>query len=161
LDSFNDLPADRAVRELLCCCASPEWAAAMAGPRPYHDLKSVTATADEALARLGWGQVALALAALPRIGQPFVGTGRRAVWSRREQYDTRAADSATLDQLTAAHHAYERRFGWILPMLSGRTAAESLILALVRLGNDDLTERDTVRDELACIVRSRLERLLG
>jgi hypothetical protein len=46
-------------------------------------------------------------------------------------------------------------------LLAGRNLGESLALVRWRLGNDDLTERDTVRIELADIVRTRLERLLG
>lgn len=162
LTRFNALPADTAERELLACCASPGWAREVAAGRPYGDLDAVLTAAGAALDRLDWRQVAAALEAHPRIGEPPAGTGREAAWSRREQAGVATADSSTKAGLAEANRAYEERFGRVfLIFASGRSEAEMLAAARARLDNDEETERRVVRGELGKIARLRLERLLG
>lgn len=162
LASFNELSERDAVQELMACCASPEWARTVAAGRPYPDVDAVVTSAGAALARLSWPEVALALAAHPRIGEPPAGAGREAAWSRREQAGVRQADAPVRQELVAANRAYEERFGHVfLIFASGRTDTEMLAAARQRLGNDEATERAVVRDELAKIVKLRLERLLA
>lgn len=159
LARFNDLVRERAEAELLACCAVPAWAAQVALGRPYPSVGSLTAAGLAALAELSWDEVALALAAHPRIGERAPGGSREAAWSRREQGD--AASSPEADALREANVAYEERFGHVfLIFAAGRTPAEMLASARARLGNDEATERQVVREELARIVRLRLERLV-
>jgi 2-oxo-4-hydroxy-4-carboxy-5-ureidoimidazoline decarboxylase len=159
---FNALPGEQAERELLACCAAPAWARAVAAGRPYPDLAAVLAAADAAGARLGWGDVAEALAAHPRIGQRPAGSGREAAWSRQEQSGMDAAAAEVAAALAAANSAYEQRFGHVfLIFAAGRTPEQMLAAARARLGNDPATERDVVREELRKIARLRLERLLS
>ncbi|GAA1804139.1 2-oxo-4-hydroxy-4-carboxy-5-ureidoimidazoline decarboxylase [Luedemannella flava] len=159
LTRFNDLVREQAETELLACCAVPDWATRVALGRPYPSVGSLTAVGLSALADLSWDQVALALAAHPRIGQRADGDSREAAWSRREQADAGASPEA--DALRAANVAYEERFGHVfLIFASGRTPAEMLAAARARLANDEATERQVVREELAKIVRLRLERLV-
>lgn len=158
LARFNDLVRDQAESELLACCAVPRWAATVALGRPYPDVGSLTAGGLRALAQLSWDEVALALAAHPRIGQRADGSSREAAWSRQEQGD--AAASPEADALREANVAYEERFGHVfLVAAAGRTPADMLASALARLDNDEETERTVVREELGKIVRLRLERL--
>jgi len=160
VEAFNALPPDRAEADLLTCCASTTWARRVAAGRPYPDLPALLAAADAASRALAWPDVAQALSAHPRIGQRVAGAGREAAWSRREQAGVDAADDSTRAALARANEDYEARFGHLfLIFASGRTDAEMLAAALARLGNDEATERDVVREELRKIARLRLERL--
>ncbi|MCW2642572.1 MAG: uraD [Dactylosporangium sp.] len=162
LSRFNALPVEQAERELIGCCASPAWAREVAAGRPYPGVPNLLATADAALARLDWAGVAEALARHPRIGQRPAGEGRDFAWSRREQSGVADADQATAVALVEANEEYERRFGHLfLIFASGRGPAEILAAARERLGHDDATERQVVRDELAKIVQLRLGRLVA
>jgi 2-oxo-4-hydroxy-4-carboxy-5-ureidoimidazoline decarboxylase len=68
LARFNALPPDEAEAELLACCATPSWAAAVAAGRPYATIASVLAASDDAFARLPAADLSAAVAAHPRIG---------------------------------------------------------------------------------------------
>ncbi|SCL34367.1 2-oxo-4-hydroxy-4-carboxy-5-ureidoimidazoline decarboxylase [Micromonospora rhizosphaerae] len=162
LAGFNRAPAGQAERDLLACCAVPEWAREVAAGRPYPSLRALVESADGGLLRLSWEQVAQALAAHPRIGERVAGTDRESAWSRREQAGMDGADAATRAALVEANRAYERRFGHIfLIFASGRTDAELLAAARDRLTNDAATERRVVHGELRRIALQRLERLVG
>ncbi|GAB2473174.1 2-oxo-4-hydroxy-4-carboxy-5-ureidoimidazoline decarboxylase [Streptosporangium sandarakinum] len=87
--------------------------------------------------------------------------GREASWSRREQSGVAGADPAVLAALAEGNRAYEARFGHIyLVRAAGLTAGEMLDRLRARLRNDEETERDVVRTELAGIARLRVARLL-
>ncbi|MGC5020763.1 2-oxo-4-hydroxy-4-carboxy-5-ureidoimidazoline decarboxylase [Micromonospora sp. DT47] len=162
LADFNDAPAAQAERDLLACCAVPDWAREVAAGRPYRDLHALVESAAAGLLRLSWEQVAQALAAHPRIGEHVGGRDRESAWSRREQAGMDGADAATRAALVEANRAYERRFGHLfLIFASGRTDAELLAAARGRLTNDAATERPVVHGELRKIALQRLERLIG
>jgi 2-oxo-4-hydroxy-4-carboxy-5-ureidoimidazoline decarboxylase len=162
LDPFNALSRADAERQLLTCCAAPAWARAVAGGRPYRSGAALSTASAAAFAELGWSDIAEALAAHPRIGQPPAGTGRDATWSRREQAGVAGAGSGVRAALAEANREYERRFGWVfLVFASGRTPADVLAAARDRLANDEATEREVVRAELAKITQLRLHRLLS
>ncbi|GAA4548201.1 2-oxo-4-hydroxy-4-carboxy-5-ureidoimidazoline decarboxylase [Amycolatopsis samaneae] len=161
LASFHALPGDEAERELLACCASPVWAAALAAGRPYPGLDAVLSASDAALAALGWAEIEKALSAHPRIGERATGAGREAAWSAREQ-SAASADATARAELAEANAAYERVFDRVfLICANGLPAAEILTRLRARLGNDERTERAVVREELRAIVRLRLERWLS
>jgi 2-oxo-4-hydroxy-4-carboxy-5-ureidoimidazoline decarboxylase len=162
LAEWNRLPDAEAQRELLTCCASPRWAAAVAGGRPYGDADAVVAAGQRALDGLDWTDVRAALDAHPRIGERIAQQGREADWSRREQAGARSADAATAADLVEANKAYEDRFGHVfLIFATGRSADEMLAAARERLANDEVTERAVVRRELATITKLRREWLLA
>jgi 2-oxo-4-hydroxy-4-carboxy-5-ureidoimidazoline decarboxylase len=162
LARWNGLPAADAERDLLGCCAAPDWARAVAALRPFPSVAALTATARRLLADLPWSQVAQALAAHPRIGARIAAAGREADWSRREQSGAADADAATADALVAANRAYEERFGHVfLIFATGRTAGDMLAAARERLAHPPDTEREVVRGELARITTLRLERLVA
>ncbi|MEV5409143.1 2-oxo-4-hydroxy-4-carboxy-5-ureidoimidazoline decarboxylase [Thermopolyspora sp. NPDC052614] len=162
LARFNDLAAADAERELLACCASRAWAAAVAAGRPYRSVAEAVAAGGARVRELGWDDVAEALAAHPRIGERPSGPGREAGWSRREQSGTAGASREVLEALREGNLAYERRFGHVyLVRASGRDADEMLAILNERLGNDEEAEREVVRRELAEITGLRLARLLG
>lgn len=156
---FDVAPVADAAAELLACCASKRWIAAVVAARPYRDLAALSATSDRTIAGLAWPDVEEALAAHPRIGERIGGDGREATWSREEQSGTRLADVETDAALREGNLAYERQFGHVfLICATGRTATEMLDALRSRLTNPVEVERDVVRAELAKIVRLRLAR---
>ena len=158
---LNSLDAERAASELAACCASSRWVASLTAGRPFATVADLYSSAARTLAALDWSDILEALAAHPRIGSPATGAEPEAAWSRMEQAGARDATASTAEALAAANAAYEARFGFVfLIRATGRSAQDMLASALDRLGHDEPTEQTVVRDELAQIVRLRLDRML-
>jgi 2-oxo-4-hydroxy-4-carboxy-5-ureidoimidazoline decarboxylase len=162
LDDFNDEPADRAVQALRACNAAPRFAAEVVAGRPYRDVETLVGRAEEAARALPWDDVAVALAAHPRIGDRVEGSSAEAESSRREQSSMADADAGTRDALLDGNRAYEERFGHVfLIRASGRTPAEMLAELRRRLANDEQTERAEVTEQLAQITGLRVRELVS
>ncbi|NBE99342.1 2-oxo-4-hydroxy-4-carboxy-5-ureidoimidazoline decarboxylase [Nonomuraea sp. KC401] len=158
LDAFNTRPHDEAERDLLACCACRAFAAEVAGRRPYRELGALLDAADAAVRELEWPGVLEALGAHPRIGERPDATGTEAAWSRQEQS---GVDDASRAALAEGNRAYEERFGHVyLVCATGLSGAELLARLTSRLRNDEESERDVVRAELAAITRLRLAKLI-
>ncbi|MET9892812.1 2-oxo-4-hydroxy-4-carboxy-5-ureidoimidazoline decarboxylase [Streptomyces sp. NPDC006465] len=147
LDGFNSAPVDVVTRALLTCCRSLRWAHRLADHRPYPDLGSLLAAADEAAYDLTSADVAEALAGESLTPLPD------------------GAYSAAHTALSAAHAAYESRFGHVFVIcLDGFAAGEALdqVLAGIRsrLTHDPEEERVITADELRRLARGRLARLV-
>ncbi|AKJ11212.1 OHCU decarboxylase [Streptomyces incarnatus] len=143
LDAFNAAPADEARALLLHCLRSLRWSHRVADHRPYPDLDSLLAAADEAAYDLSPADMAEALAgeSLPELPE-----------------DTYSAAHMAL---SAAQAAYEARFGHAFVIYLGDTHPdESLdrILEAIRsrLTNDPEEERVIAADELRRLARGRL-----
>ena len=67
LDELNRLDRARAKSELLRCCGSTRWAAAMAKARPFATLDAMQQKGDEIWASLGKTDWLEAFAASPRV----------------------------------------------------------------------------------------------
>jgi 2-oxo-4-hydroxy-4-carboxy-5-ureidoimidazoline decarboxylase len=148
---------ERAADLLRPCCASSRWVAELAAGRPFGTLARLLAASDAAMAGLSWSDIGEALAAHPRIGERAAGTSREAAWSRGEQSGAADAGAAARDALAAGNVAYEQRFGHVfLIRAAGRSAAGILAELRQRLEQDEPTERETVRSELAQIAALRL-----
>ncbi|MFJ1650705.1 2-oxo-4-hydroxy-4-carboxy-5-ureidoimidazoline decarboxylase [Streptomyces sp. NPDC088337] len=148
LERFNTAPAAEAHRTLLTCLHSPRWAHRVAVHRPYPDLPSLLAAADEATYDLGPEELAGALAEEPLPKLPA---------------HTYAAASTAL---SAAYAAYEARFGHTFVIcLDGIAPDEALdrVLPAIRsrLTNDPEDERVVAREELRGLAHGRLRGLLG
>jgi OHCU decarboxylase len=157
---LNALSEEDVRTELLRCCASESFATAVAARRPYGSMPSLLAAATDAVIRLEWGEIAVALRAHPRIGERATGAGREAAWSRQEQSGADDAAAETARALVDGNVAYEERFGHVfLICATGLSADEMLIALRGRLDNDVETERLVVRDELAKIAQLRLRKL--
>lgn len=155
--TFNALPSHRAVAELAACCSSPSWAQRLASSRPFVTVDELIRCADLVLVQLGEAELDTALAGHPRIGENF---GHAS--SRREQAGVATADAEVREALARANRDYEARFGHVyLVCADGRSGEELLRVLHERLGNDAVTERGVLRDELAKINRVRLARLVS
>jgi 2-oxo-4-hydroxy-4-carboxy-5-ureidoimidazoline decarboxylase len=162
LADFNDEPADQAVQALRACNAAPRFAAEIVAGRPYRDVETLVGRAEEVTRALPWTDVAIALAAHPRIGDRVPGSSAEADSSRREQSSMEDADATTRDALLEGNRAYEERFDHVfLIRASGRSPEEMLAELRRRLGNDEETEHAEVTEQLAQITAIRVRELLA
>ncbi|WP_436846874.1 2-oxo-4-hydroxy-4-carboxy-5-ureidoimidazoline decarboxylase [Streptomyces atratus] len=147
LDRFNTAPTAAAEAALLSCCGSPRWAQRLAAHRPYPDLDALLAAADEAGYDLAPADLAEALAAEVSPGLHHA-----------------APHSAHL-ALSAAHAAYESRFGHVFVIcLDAFHPAEhpDQVLAGIRarLGHEPDEERVVTADEMRRLARGRIIELV-
>lgn len=162
LATFHGLFLPTAARELLACCGSPRWAAAMAALRPFRDLAELQATAEETWWALDAEDWLAAFAAHPRIGERAGGEGADARWSAAEQAAAGDAEDAVREAIARGNREYEERFGHVfLISASGRSGEEILAELRRRLGNSPEAELQIAAGEQAKITRLRLERLFG
>ncbi|GGR98643.1 2-oxo-4-hydroxy-4-carboxy-5-ureidoimidazoline decarboxylase [Streptomyces humidus] len=143
LDGFNTAPVDEAHRTLLTCLRSVSWARRIADHRPYPTLDALLAASDEAAYDLTWADLAEALTAetLPALPEDAYGAAHTA--------------------LSAAHAAYEARFGHAFVIsLAAVPPDERLDRVLEgirsRLANDPEDERVVASEELRHLGRARL-----
>ncbi|MGY1638236.1 2-oxo-4-hydroxy-4-carboxy-5-ureidoimidazoline decarboxylase [Geodermatophilus sp. SYSU D00742] len=162
LDDFNAEPADRAVQQLRACNAAPRFAAEVVAGRPYPDVDALVARAEAVARGLPWDEVALAVAAHPRIGERPEGSSPEAAASRREQGAVGGADDATRAALADGNRRYEERFGHLfLIRAAGRAPEEVLAELRRRLDADEEAERAEVTEQLAQITALRVRELVG
>jgi 2-oxo-4-hydroxy-4-carboxy-5-ureidoimidazoline decarboxylase len=157
LDAFNELPMRRAVHAVYECCYSVPLAADLARGRPYANHHALFRRAD----RLLFG---LSEASIDSILQAYPDLGRRpgSEKSQAEQCAVWCDQPEVMQQLGAASKRYLEHFGFGFVMfVNGYTAEDVLATMTDRLHNDLDTERKVVRNELARINRTRLERMLG
>ncbi|AMW12481.1 OHCU decarboxylase [Streptomyces qaidamensis] len=143
MEHFNAASTQELEQALLACLRSLRWARRVADHRPYPDVDSLLAAADEAAYDLTWPDLTEALAAEPLPALPP---------------DIYAAAHTAL---SAAHAAYEARFGHVFVIcLDGVSPSETLdrLLEAIRsrLTNDPEEERAVTADELRRLARERL-----
>ncbi len=162
IDEFNEQPADQAVESLRACNAAPRFAAELVAGRPFRDAETLVARAEEVARGLPWAEVAMALAAHPRIGDRVTGSTAEAQASRTEQSSMiGAADGVRADLLTG-NRAYEERFDHVfLIRAAGRSPEEMLAELRRRLGNDEQAERAEVTEQLVEITALRVRGMVG
>ncbi len=162
IDDFNDEPADQAVQALRACNAAPRFAAEIVTGRPYRDVETLVDRAAEVARALSWDEVAVALAAHPRIGDRVEGSSAEAVSSRREQRSVDDADAGLRQALLDGNRRYEDRFDHVfLIRAAGRSPQEMLDELQRRLGNDPDAERAEVTEQLAQITALRVRALVS
>lgn len=162
LDAFNDQPAETAAEALRACNAAPRFVAEVLARRPYPDAEALAAYAEQVVRSLPWDEVALALAAHPRIGDRVAGSSAEAVASRREQSSMGDADADVRAALVEGNRAYERRFDSVFLIRAAERSPEEMLTELHRrLGNDVDTERAEVTEQLAQITGGRVRSLLS
>jgi 2-oxo-4-hydroxy-4-carboxy-5-ureidoimidazoline decarboxylase len=148
LTRFNLAPTADAVHTLLTCLRSPRWADRLAAHRPYPDLGSLLAAADEAAYDLTRAELAEALAAEPAPTLP------------------ESAYQAARTALGAAHAAYTARFGHQFAICLDGVPRGELVAHLLgairsRLTNDPDDERAITAEELRLLAGARLTAAFG
>jgi 2-oxo-4-hydroxy-4-carboxy-5-ureidoimidazoline decarboxylase len=162
LDVFNSEPAETAAERLRACNAAPRFASEMLAGRPYPDAHALVARAEQVARALPWDEVAVALAAHPRIGDRVAGSSAEAEASRREQSSMADADTEVRAALLDGNRAYEERFDHVfLIRAAGRSPQEMLGELRRRLDNDVDAERVEVTEQLAQITALRVKGLVG
>jgi 2-oxo-4-hydroxy-4-carboxy-5-ureidoimidazoline decarboxylase len=153
LESFNAAPEPQAAAEMLACCASRRFAAAMAAGRPYPSQDAALAAVEAVFESLAWPDVLEAMDAHPRIGARV--SGHSAAEQAGVADDSRAA-------LLAGNAAYEERFGHVfLICATGLTGAQMLAALRQRLENDESSERVVAAAELRKITVLRVRKALA
>lgn len=153
LASFNAAPEQEAQAEMLACCASRRFAAAMAAGRPYPSLAAAEAAVGTVFESLTWPDVLEAMGAHPRIGARV--SGQSAAEQSGVADDSRAA-------LRAGNAAYEERFGHVFLICATGLSGEQMLAALrQRLANDETSERLVATAELRKITVLRVRKALA
>ncbi|MFM9033414.1 MAG: 2-oxo-4-hydroxy-4-carboxy-5-ureidoimidazoline decarboxylase [Mycobacterium sp.] len=158
LDAFNDMPTRRAVHALYECCNSVAMAGDLAKGRPYPDRGSLFRRADTLLFALPENSIDGILQSYPKVGSR-PGSVRSqsehcAVWDERP---------GVMGLLDSSARSYAGKFGFEFVMHVGPDCPVSAVVAAIadRMHNDAETERKVLRNEIAKLNRSRLERMLG
>jgi 2-oxo-4-hydroxy-4-carboxy-5-ureidoimidazoline decarboxylase len=153
LASFNAAPEQEAQAAMLACCASRQFAAAMAAGRPYPSPAAAETAVGTVFESLTWPDVLEAMDAHPRIGARV--TGQSATEQSGVADDSRAA-------LQAGNAAYEERFGHVFLVCATGLSGEQMLAALrQRLANDEASERLVATAELRKITVLRVRRALA
>jgi 2-oxo-4-hydroxy-4-carboxy-5-ureidoimidazoline decarboxylase len=157
LGVFNDMPMRRAVHAVYECCYSVPLAAEIARGRPYENHDALLRQADRSLFGLAEESIDSILQAYPDVGRR-PGSEKSAA----EQCAICDERAEVMHQLAEASKRYLDRFGFGFVMFVNGYSADDVLASMSdRLMNDVETERKVVRNELARINRTRLERMLG
>ena len=165
LASWNSLPSGDAAREILPCCGSSAWAAAMASKRPLLDHRALLAASDEIWRGLGEADWLEAFRSHPRIGESSAGKSvvtQSSAWSEQEQQKAATAEAAIKTALKWGNREYEQKFGRIfIVCATGKSASEILEILRRRLHNDDVTELQLAAEEQRQIMQIRLNKWIA
>lgn len=163
LDELNLLLPEQAETEFLICCGSTVWATKMSEARPFTDLDSLVAVADEIWWSLGEDDWLEAFCAHPKIGERKAAaeqSEQAQSWSAQEQSGVATAAHETVDELAQKNREYEDRFAFIfIVCATGKSSAEMLQMLNERLANDRETELRIAAQEQTKITALRLRKL--
>jgi 2-oxo-4-hydroxy-4-carboxy-5-ureidoimidazoline decarboxylase len=164
VSELDTMPRERAGELLRACCGAAAWVQGMLARRPYGDLPSLLAAADEVWSALGAAEWREAFTHHPRIGEAKSATTqneRARVWSSGEQSGMRDATAGVRAALAAANAAYDARFGYIcIICATGKSAQELLSITSARLRNEPDVELRVAAEEQRKITRLRLKQLV-
>jgi len=165
LARWNNLSAIDAANEILPCCGSNAWAAAMASKRPLQNDAALLAACDEIWRGLGEADWLEAFRSHTRIGESHaekaVGA-QSSAWSEQEQLKATTADEAVKTALKWGNREYEQKFGRIfIVCATGQSASEILEILRRRLHNDDAAELQQAAEEQRQIMRIRLNKWIA
>ena len=157
LEAFNALPERKAVHALYECCNDLRMARDLARGRAYADHLDLFRRADALLFSLPESAVGQMLEACPHVGRR-----PRSAKSHAEQCSVWDDDAQVMADLSAAAQRYTATYGYAFVMFVDGVGAADVHAAIgARMHHDVDTEAKVVRNELAKINRSRLERMLG
>ncbi len=157
LAAFNAWPERKAVHAVYECCNSLALARDIVAGRSYDGHDALFRRADALLFSMPEPAIDQILEACPTIGRR-----PRSAWSQAEQCSVWDDDETVMTALndTAARYAERFRFTFVM-FVDGACATDVLKTVIERMHHDVETERKVVRNELARINRTRLERMLG
>ena len=165
LARWNDLSSEEAAREILPCCGSSAWAAALASKRPLLDGETLLASSDEIWRGLAEAHWLEAFRSHPRIGESRAEktvASQSSAWSEQEQKKAAMADEAARTALKWGNREYEQKFGRIFIVCAmGKSASEILEILRRRLHNDDATELQQAAEEQRQIMHIRLKKWIA
>jgi len=159
LSAFNKLPTRRAVHALYECVNSVTMAGDLAKGRPYPSHDALFRKADALLFAKSEESVDSILEAYPRVGSR-PGSTR----SHAEQCALWDGRPGVMQLLESSARGYADRFGFefVMHVAGSEHDIPGVIAAITdRMHNDAETERKVLRNEIAKVNRSRLERMLG
>ena len=171
LARWNFLPPAVAVNEILPCCGSTAWAAAMVARRPLPDETTLLNTSDEIWSSLAEADWLEAFRSHPRIGESAAAElleqekkrapSQSAVWSEQEQSNVATADDELKIALAEGNREYERRFNrTFIVCATGKSPAEILSILQRRLANDGPAELQEAAEQQRQITQIRLRKWL-
>jgi len=165
LARWNALLPEDAARELLPCCGSNAWAAAMASKRPMNEEAALLAASDEIWRGLSEADWLEAFRSHPRIGETRAEkgvAGQSSAWSEQEQSKAAAAEEAVKAALKWGNREYEQKFGRIfIVCATGKSAGEILEILRRRLHNDGAVELQQAVEEQRKIMHIRMKKWLA
>lgn len=165
LGRWNHLPPEEAAREILPCCGSNAWVAAMVWKRPFLDDGALLAASNEVWRGLGETDWLEAFQSHPRIGESRAEqsvAAQSSAWSEQEQKKAATADEAVKTALKWGNREYEQKFGRIfIVCATGKSASEILEILRRRLHNDDATELQLAAEEQRQIMQLRLKKWIS
>lgn len=158
LATFNQLPIRKALHALYECCSSVTMASDLAKLRPYPDRDTLFRRADALLFALSENSIDDILQAYPKVG-----SRPGSAYSHAEQCALWDERPGVMQLLDSSANGYAKKFGFEFVMYVTPECPVSSVIAAIgdRMHNDLETERKVMRNELAKLNRSRLERMLG
>jgi 2-oxo-4-hydroxy-4-carboxy-5-ureidoimidazoline decarboxylase len=158
LIDLNTLSAAEVRDPLLSCCGSESWLSEMLARRPFQDMATMHAEADEAWWRLDERDWLEAFSKHPQIGEQK----EDAKWSAAEQAGMARASTDAVASMYQLNRKYLEKFGWIfIVCATGKSAAEMLAIIEQRLANNAAREIRIAAAEQAKITHLRLTKLLA
>jgi 2-oxo-4-hydroxy-4-carboxy-5-ureidoimidazoline decarboxylase len=164
LARWNSLDTESATREILPCCGSQAWAAALTTNRPLANEAELLAASNTIWLSLPEDAWQEAFDSHPRIGQRHAqthATEESLRWSAQEQRAALSQDASAKLALEEANRRYEQRFGRIfIVCASGKSASEILSILEARINNAPQTELHEAAEQQRQITQLRLHRWL-
>jgi 2-oxo-4-hydroxy-4-carboxy-5-ureidoimidazoline decarboxylase len=165
LTRWNQLPVQKAAKEILPCCGSQAWADGIVARRPFPDEAALLAASEETWRNLAAGDWMEAFRSHPRIGEsraPQSAPAQSAIWSKQEQQRVTAAGDPLKTALAEANREYEKRFGHIfIVCATGKSGPEILEILQRRLENDKQRELLEAAEQQRQITQIRLTQWLS
>lgn len=165
IERLNEVSEVDAAAELLKCCGSQTWSAAMTNARPFASIEDLLTRADDIWWSLSEDDWLEAFRAHPKIGEKKAATAQSVQarnWSAQEQAGVAQASLEVINQLAERNREYEDRFGFIfIVCATGKSSEEMLSIINARIGNDPATEIRNAAEEQRKITRLRLEKLIN
>jgi 2-oxo-4-hydroxy-4-carboxy-5-ureidoimidazoline decarboxylase len=163
LVEFNQLAQQEALKLLLQCCTSEQWATRLLAMRPFADLPHLQQNALSCWQQLAETDYLQAFDGHPKIGDinslkaKYANTAQLA---GHEQSSVQQASEHVLQRLTELNQNYATKFGFIfIVFASGKSAAQMLALLESRINNSRAQELQLAALEQSKIFALRLTKL--